>query len=35
VRRKNPNNVCGYLCTAMPGYDGPTGMGTPNGTSGF
>jgi subtilase family serine protease len=30
-----PNTVCGYLCTAMPGYDGPTGMGTPNGPSGF
>jgi hypothetical protein len=29
------NTVCGYLCTAMPGYDGPTGVGTPNGTSGF
>jgi subtilase family serine protease len=24
-----------YLCTAGPGYDGPTGLGTPNGTSGF
>jgi len=24
-----------YLCTAVPGYDGPTGLGTPNGTSGF
>ncbi len=24
-----------YLCTAAPGYDGPTGLGTPNGTSGF
>ncbi|MFL6239995.1 MAG: FG-GAP-like repeat-containing protein [Actinomycetes bacterium] len=22
----------GYLCTAGPGYDGPTGMGTPNGS---
>jgi subtilase family serine protease len=24
-----------YLCTAMTGYDGPTGLGTPNGTAGF
>ena len=24
-----------YLCTAVPGYDGPTGLGSPNGTSGF
>src|SRR5437764_9059425 len=24
-----------YLCTARPGYDGPTGLGTPNGVSGF
>jgi subtilase family serine protease len=24
-----------YLCTAVPGYDGPTGLGTPNGTGGF
>ena len=30
-----PNTVCGYLCTAGPGYDGPTGNGTPNGTGGF
>jgi hypothetical protein len=30
-----PSSVCGYLCTAGPGYDGPTGNGTPNGTSGF
>lgn len=28
---------CGfsYLCTAGPGYDGPTGLGTPDGTGGF
>jgi len=28
---------CGgdYQCTARPGYDGPTGMGTPNGLSAF
>ncbi len=24
-----------YLCTAGPGYDGPTGLGTPNGTNAF
>ncbi len=24
-----------YLCTAGPGYDGPTGLGTPNGLAGF
>jgi len=24
-----------YLCTAGPGYDGPSGLGTPNGTGGF
>jgi subtilase family serine protease len=24
-----------YLCTAVPGYDGPTGLGTPNGIAGF
>jgi subtilase family serine protease len=24
-----------YLCTAKAGYDGPTGLGTPNGTGGF
>ncbi len=24
-----------YLCTAKRGYDGPTGLGTPKGTSGF
>ncbi|MFI9274433.1 putative Ig domain-containing protein [Kitasatospora sp. NPDC052896] len=25
----------GYLCAAGPGYDGPTGLGTPNGTAAF
>jgi subtilase family serine protease len=30
-----PDDVCGYLCTAEPGYDGPTGLGTPNGIGGF
>lgn len=31
------NGSCGgsYLCTAGSGYDGPTGLGTPNGTGGF
>ena len=31
------NGTCtpAYFCTAQPGYDGPTGWGTPNGTSGF
>jgi subtilase family serine protease len=30
------NGTCGtYLCNAGVGYDGPTGLGTPNGTGGF
>jgi subtilase family serine protease len=31
------NGFCGgdYLCTAKKGYDGPTGMGTPDGTGAF
>lgn len=31
------NGVCAgsYLCTALSGYDGPTGLGTPNGTGAF
>jgi subtilase family serine protease len=31
------NGSCGgtYLCTAGPGYDGPTGLGTPNGSTAF
>ena len=31
------NGTCGgsYLCTAKPGYDGPTGLGTPAGTGAF
>ena len=31
------NGSCGgsYLCTAGPGYDGPTGVGTPRGTTAF
>ena len=31
------NGTCSpsYLCTGGPGYDGPTGLGTPNGTGAF
>jgi hypothetical protein len=31
------NGSCGslYLCSAGPGYDGPTGLGTPNGVAPF
>jgi hypothetical protein len=31
------NGVCSipYLCAAVPGYDGPTGLGTPNGIAAF
>jgi subtilase family serine protease len=31
------NGSCGgtYLCTALAGFDGPTGLGTPNGASAF
>ena len=30
------NGSCGtYLCTAGLGYDGPTGLGTPDGTGAF
>ena len=31
------NGSCGgtYLCTGKAGYDGPTGLGTPNGTAAF
>ena len=31
------NGFCGgsYLCTAGVGYDGPTGLGSPNGSNGF
>jgi N-acetylneuraminic acid mutarotase len=33
----NYNQSCtpAYLCTAGPGYDGPTGLGTPNGVAAF
>lgn len=31
------NDPCGgtYLCTAVKGYDGPTGIGTPHGVTGL
>ena len=31
------NGSCGgtYFCTAGVGYDGPTGLGTPNGVTAF
>jgi subtilase family serine protease len=31
------NGTCSptYLCTGTPGYDGPTGLGTPNGTTAY
>ena len=29
------NGTCASYCTAKPGYDGPTGLGTPKGTSAF
>ena len=29
------NGSCSYFCTAKSGWDGPTGLGTPNGTSAF
>jgi hypothetical protein len=31
------NGSCGgsYLCTALAGFDGPTGLGSPKGTGGF
>jgi subtilase family serine protease len=33
---KGSNGKCGsYLCTGTAGYDGPTGLGTPNGTGAF
>jgi hypothetical protein len=31
----NGNCGGGYLCTALPGYDGPTGLGTPNDATSF
>jgi subtilase family serine protease len=37
VAGTNTYNGCtpAYLCTAGPGYDGPTGLGTPNGVAAF
>jgi subtilase family serine protease len=37
VKGKKPgsSSSAAYLCTAGSGYDGPTGLGTPNGTAGF
>lgn len=29
------NGTCSYFCSAKSGWDGPTGLGTPNGTSAF
>ena len=34
-RHRTARAAPAYLCTAGPGYDGPTGLGTPNGTGGF
>ena len=35
--RRGSNGTCGgtYYCTGLPGYDGPTGLGTPNGIKAF
>jgi subtilase family serine protease len=35
VTGRNKNSGAAYLCTAGTGYDGPTGLGTPNGASAF
>ena len=35
VSGSNGSCASTYLCTAGPGYDGPTGLGTPNGTGAF
>jgi hypothetical protein len=37
VTSGNNGTTCGgtYYCVAGPGYDGPTGMGTPNGLKSF
>jgi hypothetical protein len=35
VGGSNGNCSPAYLCTGAAGYDGPTGLGTPNGTAGF
>ena len=33
--KKSGGSSAAYLCTAGSGYDGPTGLGTPNGMGGF
>jgi subtilase family serine protease len=33
--KRSTNTGNGYLCTAQTGYDGPTGLGTPNSTGAF
>jgi hypothetical protein len=35
VSGTNGNCTPAYLCNAGPGYDGPTGMGTPDGIAAF
>jgi subtilase family serine protease len=35
VTSGSTSNCGSDLCTAAPGWDGPTGLGTPNGTGGF
>jgi subtilase family serine protease len=35
VTSGNNGNCGSYLCTGVPGYDGPTGNGTPNSTGAF
>ncbi|TML62820.1 MAG: hypothetical protein E6G17_07550 [Actinobacteria bacterium] len=32
---KTSSSTAAYLCTAVAGYDGPTGLGTPKGTGAF
>jgi subtilase family serine protease len=34
-KRRHGGSGAAYFCTAGPGYDGPTGLGTPNGTGAF
>jgi len=34
-RKHGGSSGAAYFCTAGPGYDGPTGLGTPNGTAAF
>ncbi len=35
VSGQNANSCSSYLCMGVGGYDGPSGLGTPNGTSAF